>query len=209
MQKTALLLLALSAAWAPATLAFPPCPQFPVDLTPIGGPTRVGYQAPPWFSGVFALQGHPGILDRIAPPGSLGGDIIHSGKCRKVDRLPVLSDHAGHDVAGAIPALAPDGGFGTIGLPDLRLSDPGMALVYTLSFTVDGAPLALDWEDHGPTDANDIQWSAGAAMVDSSRIDPPWGGSGTSVVGVGGVPSDFYLETQYFGIAVPDVACGR
>ena len=149
MQKTALLVLALSAGWAPAALAFPPCPQFPVDLTPIDGPTRVEQGAPPWFSAVFALQGHPSILDQIAPPGSLGGDIIHSGKCRKTDRMPVLSDHAGRDITGAIPTLAPDGGFGTVGLPDLRLSDPGMALVYTLSFSVDGAPLAAteDWFD--------------------------------------------------------------
>jgi hypothetical protein len=149
MQKTALLVLALSAGWAPAAFAFPPCPQFPVDLTPIDGPTRVEQGTPPWFSAVFALQGHPSILDQIAPPGSLGGDIIHSGKCRKTDRMPVLSDHAGRDAIDAIPVLAPDGGFGTVGLPDLRLSDPGMALVYTLSFSVDGAPLAdiEDWFD--------------------------------------------------------------
>lgn len=149
MQKTALLLLALSAGWAPAALAFPPCPQFPVDLTPIDGPTRVQHAMPAWFSAAFTLQGHPAILERIAPPGSLGSDIIHSGKCRKTDRLPVLSDHAGRDVIGAIPTLAPDGGFGTLGLPDLRLTDPGMALVYTLSFAVDGAPLADDddWFD--------------------------------------------------------------
>lgn len=149
MQKTALLVLALSTGWAPAALAFPPCPQFPVDLTPIGGPARMGYQAPPWFSAVFALQGHPAILDQIAPERSPGGNAFQSGKCRRTDRLPVLSDHAGHDAIGAIPTLAPDGGFGTIGLPDLRLSDPGMALVYTLSFSVDGAPLASlgDWFD--------------------------------------------------------------
>lgn len=149
MQKTALLALALSAGWAPAALAFPPCPQFPVDLTPIGGPDRMGYQAPPWFSAAFALQGHPAILDQIAPERSPGSNAFQSGKCRRTDRLPVLSDHAGRDASDAIPTLAPDGGFGTIGLPDLRLSDPGMALVYTLSFSVDAAPLAAaaDWFD--------------------------------------------------------------
>lgn len=143
------LFLVLSLGCAPAALAFPPCPQFPVDLTPIDGPARVQRAMAPWFSAAFTLQGHPEILDRIAPPGSLGSDIIHSGKCRRTDRLPVLSDHAGHDANGAIPTLAPDGGFGTIGLPDLRLSDPGMTLVYTLSFSVDAAPLAAaaDWFD--------------------------------------------------------------
>jgi len=148
MHKTPLLLV-LSLGCAPATLAFPPCPQFPVDLTPIDGPARVQGTMAPWFSAAFTLQGHPEILDRIAPPGSLGSDIIHSGKCRRTDRLPVLSDHAGRDALNALPTLAPDGGFGTIGLPDLRLSDPGMVLAYTLSFTVDGAPLASagDWFD--------------------------------------------------------------
>lgn len=67
---------------------------------------------------------------------------------------------------------------------------------------VDGVEQTLNPESTSvPPD--EIQWTlSGAVQMDTARIDPTWGGAGGEI-GSGGVPSDFYMEFDYFGIAIP------
>lgn len=148
-----LLPLALLAAWAPAALAFPPCPHEPLDLVPLdgtgsgeaAGEGSTGASSLPWFKGWYAFVGDPTIIDGIKPiTRSVEGS--DTGKCRDRDSLPVLDAHLGNSNVELAPTYAPRSGFGLIGLPDLRTVEVETNLRYTLDFTIDNALLPEDDE---------------------------------------------------------------
>ncbi|MFZ5636336.1 MAG: hypothetical protein ACOY82_07070 [Pseudomonadota bacterium] len=156
--------LLLLAAWAPAALAFPPCPIEPVDLVPIdgGGGEATTTAASVWYRGHYALVGDPRIIDQIKPElrSTDNGDLPKSGKCRDRDALPVLDGYSGDATVDLSPRYAPASGFGIVGLPDLRIGDGNTVMSYTLSFDIVNNRL----EEHG--DWFDVaqlqfQWTAG------------------------------------------------
>lgn len=145
--------LLLFAAWAPAALAFPPCPIEPVDLIPIDGGAGEATTSTvsPWYRGHYALVGDPTIIGQIKPDtrAADSGEGHKSGKCRDRDALPVLDGFAGDVSVDLSPQYAPRSGFGVIGLPDLRIGDQDMRLSYLLSFDIVNTPLeeSDDWFD--------------------------------------------------------------
>lgn len=68
---------------------------------------------------------------------------------------------------------------------------------------INGVKQSLNLEGVGATDADDIQFANGTVEVETAVLSPTWGGSG-STIGSGGVPADFYVETRYFAIAIPE-----
>lgn len=128
--------------------AFPPCPQDPVDVVPIDDPSHPPRpNTPPWFLAAYTMAGHPPVVDAIKPAACTGWEC--TGKCRPNDAVPVPSANAGASYLGARMGRAPLAGYGLAELPDIRENDPGRTLSYTLGFTVDATPLALngDWFD--------------------------------------------------------------
>ncbi len=136
----------LLCACAPTAFAFPPCPIAPVELQPIGFATTAN--ASPWYLSSYTLVGDPGIIAEVDASKLSGPDPHGGGDCK--DRLPVQEGHASTGVMHLNPSFAPKSGFGLITLPEMPVvANDGMRIEYTLSFTVDNAPLANnnDWLD--------------------------------------------------------------
>ncbi len=145
-----LLALALLLVWVPHAHAFPPCPSAPLELEPLGN-AHAPSRGSAWYRSDFTVLGNRSVLEMMAPP-----QIIDAGKCRPSDQPPAVISHPGldsHRSSGAInlePRYAPTGGFGVVFLPYLpSFTANQINVAYTLSFTIDNAPLANtgDWFD--------------------------------------------------------------
>lgn len=158
MSKSALSIALLSLC-SPVAFAFPPCPANHMDLIPIDDATysrKAGIE--PWFVAGYVLEGNPEVLNAIRPLRQDAGNIISTGKCRPSDVLPIPSSHIADESLNVTPHRAPASGFGMIFLPDIRSTNPGRLLRYTLDVTVDGRPLAQadDWFDVAELE---LQWT--------------------------------------------------
>lgn len=142
--------LAMLIAWAPAVLAFPPCPAIPLEIWPLDG-----FQAPStqnaavhlWHKSTYVLGGNPSVIAQINRIGV--GQIPGSGLCR-VDSLQVSTSHTSAGLINLQPTYASSGGFGTVVLPELPVvAFDGLHVPYTLAFKIDNAPLAMvgGWVD--------------------------------------------------------------
>ncbi len=142
------LALALCLAWVQDAQAFPPCPEYPVNLIEAGGVDY--FNTPLQFKGVYAMVGDPSIINTIKPPEkSSPQDPDGTGQCRPTDPLPVPEANAASDSIGFGSAYATRSGFGIIALPELRHDVGDMGVDYTLTFTVsnNALPHAGDWFD--------------------------------------------------------------
>lgn len=158
MSKSALSIALLSLC-SPAAFAFPPCPADDEELIPIDDPTYSRKEGvPPWFVAGYVLEGNPEVLNAIRPMRQDAGNIISTGKCRPSDVLPIPGSHIADESLNVTPHRAPASGYGMIFLPDIRSTDPGRLLRYTLGFIVDGRPLdeANDWFDVAELE---LQWT--------------------------------------------------
>jgi hypothetical protein len=151
MSKRLLPLLLLS-VWAPAALAFPPCPQYPMEVGPIDGGNGLtadaGTDKPVWFRGFYTLLGDPDVVGGLSDDGpfTVAPDAMKSGKCH--DRMPVPESNSSDGSISLTPGYAPKSGFGVVALPDLRYANNPPNVRYTLTFTVDSAELTDDdWAD--------------------------------------------------------------
>lgn len=130
---------ALLLAWAPAALAFPPCPGPELQLLPLGSPAAATEL---WFQAEYVMWGNGDIIDQMKNPNT------PRSKCK--DRLPVPDANSSDGTIQLSPAYADLGGFGIIMLPELPfVATNHLNLQYTLGFTVDNALLAIsgDWID--------------------------------------------------------------
>lgn len=131
--------LALALAWAPAALAFPPCPIQDVQLSPLGTPPGATEL---WFHAEYSMWGNEDIIDQVKNP------TAPKSKCK--DRLPVPDANTSYGTIQMSPGYANLGGFGIISLPELPfVANNHLHLQYTLHFTVDNALLVNtgDWID--------------------------------------------------------------
>jgi hypothetical protein len=148
-----LLPLALLALWAPAALAFPPCPQEPVDIDPVldGTPGDPLYQV--WFS----TAGDKALLERIMPqpPDSLTASFAlpvwpGSGNCKTgASSVELPGPNATSPTLGETPPYAPRSALGLLALPDLRLAQVGTHLTYRYDVAIANRilPAPGDWAD--------------------------------------------------------------
>ncbi len=129
--------LVLMFAWAPAALAFPPCPRAPIQQRPLSQSVSAFGDTPAWFQVSFYTQGAPYIVHEL-----------NVGKCR--DRIAVPASNASNGIIALNPGLSPINGYGTVTLPEFpTIAVNGLNIPYRLDFTVDNAPLlnAGDWMD--------------------------------------------------------------
>ncbi len=128
--------VALLSAWAPAALAFPPCPRAPIEQTP-QTQTVVMPDTPAWFQVSYFMDGAPYIVNDVK-----------AGKCRALMAVP--ASNASNGIIAMAPNLSPINGVGTVVLPEFptRAAD-GLRLAYRLDFNIDNAPLlnSGDWMD--------------------------------------------------------------
>jgi hypothetical protein len=143
--------LALILAWIPNAYAFPPCPVPPVSVDPIDPPlgmveAPVNPTNPPWYRTTYALVGDPTVIDQLLER-STPVTTAPRSKCR--DRVTTISAHASSGIIGLSPAYAPISGFGLIALPDLRNTQDGLTVPYTLDFSIENQALDHpgDWVD--------------------------------------------------------------
>ncbi len=131
--------LLLLLAWAPAALAFPPCPGGDVHLSPLGSPPDdVAF----WLQAEYVMWGKPDIIEELRIP--------YDPKSKCKDRLPVPDANISDGTIELSPSYADLGGFGIISLPELPVvAHDQLHLQYMLDFTVDNAFLANtgDWID--------------------------------------------------------------
>jgi hypothetical protein len=133
--------LALMLGWAPAALAFPPCPvDGVVHLSPLGSPPS----APElWFQAEYVMWGNQDVIDELK-----SANDPKTGKCK--DRVPVPQVNVSDGIIELNPRYAPNAGFGIISLPELPgIAENRLRLDYRLDFTVENAALARtgDWID--------------------------------------------------------------
>ena len=136
--------LAMLIAWAPAVLAFPPCPAIPLEIWPLDGlqaPATQNAAAHLWHKSAYVFEGNPAVITQINRIGV--GQIPGSGLCR-VDSVQVSTGHTSAGLIHLQPTYAPSGGFGTVVLPELPVvAFDGLQVPYTLAFKIDNAPLAM------------------------------------------------------------------
>jgi hypothetical protein len=148
--------LALLLAWAPAALAFPPCPLEPVELGPLDGPIAPASASatPLWFKAGYTLVGHPDMI-RLISLVLQGPRQPGTGLCDGT--LPIPEGHTSTGLLQLSPAYAPKGGFGIVVLPWMpAVAGHGLRLQYTLSFQIaDTSPAQRgDWLDVVQLDFN-------------------------------------------------------
>lgn len=142
-----LLPLALLALWAPAALAFPPCPVSPVEIDPLDS-----LPGDPLYQVLFSGAGDKELLDEVMVPVLRAAlpPRPGSGNCRTGASSVVLpGPNASDDSLAEGPAYAPRSAVGLLALPDLRQTEVGTSVVYRYDFSV--ATIALpavgDWVD--------------------------------------------------------------
>jgi hypothetical protein len=123
-------------AWAPAALAFPPCPRPPIQLSSQAEAVATP-GTPAWFQISYFMDGAPYIVNELT-----------AGKCR--DRIAVPASNTSNGIILMTPNLSPIHGVGTVVLPEIPTSAVNnLNLSYRLDFTIDNAPLlnSGDWMD--------------------------------------------------------------
>ncbi|MFZ5636337.1 MAG: hypothetical protein ACOY82_07075 [Pseudomonadota bacterium] len=137
----------LLSSWAPIALAFPPCPQQPLEVDPVEGP--VSEIADPRYQTWYAFAGDQTVLALInpQPPGDHG--LPGTGNCRTSDLIPLPGLNVSSPTVGLSPPTAPLSAFGTLALPDFRGFAPGTGMTYRLDFAIGDAALDApgDWVD--------------------------------------------------------------
>lgn len=131
--------LALMLAWAPATLAFPPCPGPDVSLSPLGSPP--GGTAL-WLKAEYVMWGNPDIIEQLRIP--------YDPKSKCKDRLPVPDANISDGSIELSLSYADLAGFGIISLPKLPdVAINHLHLEYRLDFKIANSTLANagDWID--------------------------------------------------------------
>lgn len=192
--------LAMLIAWAPAVLAFPPCPATPLEIWPLDGlqaPSTQNAAVHLWHKSTYVLGGNPAVIAQINRIGV--GQIPGSGLCEGAS-LQVSTGHTSVGLINLQPTYAPSGGFGTVVLPEMPVvAFDGLQVPYTLAFKIDNAPLAMieGWVDvlqmdflYSDATTSAIpsslyrlrkrQPTAGPAVLEliESRVDPNGKGSG-------------------------------
>ena len=131
--------LVLMFAWAPAVLAFPPCPADDAQISPLGSPPGATER---WFQAEYVMWGNQGII------GALRNPLAPKSKCK--DRVPVPQVNISSGAIELSPSFAPSAGFGIVSLPELpAVAMNHLRLQYRLDFMIDNAALARtgDWID--------------------------------------------------------------
>jgi hypothetical protein len=132
--------VALLLAWAPAALAFPPCPKDALQIQPLGsalGTTEA------WFDASYEMAGNDDIIGELKSANSPS-----TGKCK--DRVPVPQGNTSGGNIELNPSYAKLAGFGIISLPELpTVARDQLRVTYRLDFKIDNAALARtgDWID--------------------------------------------------------------
>lgn len=132
--------LALMLAWAPTALAFPPCSEPDVHISPLGSPPD---NVALWLQAEYVLWGDQDVIDELK-----SANDPKTGKCK--DRVPVPQVNISDGTIALAPRYAPNAGFGIISLPELpSIAVNHLHLEYRLDFTVDNDALTRvgDWID--------------------------------------------------------------
>jgi hypothetical protein len=137
----------LLSSWAPIALAFPPCPQEPVEVDPIEGP--VLNVVDPRYQTWYAFAGDQTVLALINPQPADDSGSPGTGNCRTADLIPLPGLNTSSPTVGLSPPTAPLSAYGMLALPDFRSLAPGTATTYRLDFAIGDAALDApgDWVD--------------------------------------------------------------
>jgi hypothetical protein len=130
--------LVLMLAWAPAALAFPPCPR-DMELSPLGSTPGATER---WLQAEYVMWGNQETIDALRNP------LSPKSKCK--DRVPVPQGNISSGAIELSPSYAPSAGFGIVLLPELpAIAINHLRLEYRLDFMIDNAALARtgDWID--------------------------------------------------------------